>query len=214
MRRNQGMCRSIGVVGCMIAVIATAACATDDPADPATVSSSASEAVAPSSTSPSASIEAADAGPSTSKPAAGTVDIRDFAGSSSGGDGYFFQSPSGNVKCGLKITSDPTIPPGCMAEKSVQSNTGVTCANDIGSFYLLVLENGEAISKCEGPGTPHADNAQNEAGMAGGRVLQTGEIISYNGVTCVSNNNEIDCRLDGTNRGFELSDTVNDTRRY
>ncbi|WP_188486030.1 hypothetical protein [Williamsia phyllosphaerae] len=136
------------------------------------------------------------------------VNANDFYGPGAGVNAKFFQSPSGNVRCGIDF-DDPQIPSGCQASTSVRSNTGVTCLNRGNSVYSTQLISGAAVSKCVnqpffvgGSGNPGQDTV-------GGRVLQYGQIISVGGTTCESAAVGISCWANSV--GFTLARDRNDT---
>ncbi|GAA1457545.1 hypothetical protein GCM10009619_11290 [Williamsia maris] len=136
------------------------------------------------------------------------VNAADFFGPGAGINAYFFQSPSGNVRCGIDF-DNPQVPSGCQALSSVRSSTGVTCLNRGNSVYSTQLISGAAVSKCVNQPIFVGGSGNPGQGTVGGRVLQYGQIISVGGTTCESSTTGISCWANSV--GFTLSRDRNDT---
>ncbi len=212
--------RTIGVMGCLCAVVAAAACGSDDPVSsgsprtvtvsqtaPATATDSESQAQGGIDT-PAPPEDAGEATPAVSQPFVNEADVQvdanSFYGNGAGGMAYYFQSPTGNIKCGIGF-ADRRMRSGCMALSSVPSNTGVTCKNAGSSLYAMVLLDTAARSNCVNQPV-YMGNSQNaDAGPSGGKVLRYGEFISVAGVTCRSISYGINCTPEAGGFGFVLA---------
>ncbi len=226
MQSQKTMVRLVGVISCVSAVVVMAACAGDEPAASPTASTvtvtrsdsptapddgAENEADAGASDgpdAPTADAPATDAAPIMRFARDANVDAGDFYGPGAGVNATFFQSPSGNVRCGIDF-DDPQIPSGCQALTSVRSSSGVTCANRGNSVYSTQLISGAAVSKCVNQ--PFFVGGSGGSGQAtgGGRVLQYGQIISVGGTTCESSAVGISCWASSV--GFTLARDRNDT---
>ena len=109
-----------------------------------------------------------------------------------GGQGYayYFQSPSGNVRCGIGFPN-PYTPEGCQAVESVPSPAGTRCGNDGGrTAYLSELTRGAVRIRCTSTSVYVGSDKSRELG---GSVLRYGQTISASGVTCTSTTAGISC---------------------
>lgn len=225
--RTQNRMRFMGVIACVGAVVLTAACGTDDAEsaqtastvtvtqseasptvdDPATAAATTS-ADAGSTEAVEAPAPAGDGAPIMRFPGDANVDAADFYGPGAGINAYFFQSPSGNVRCGIHF-DNPQVPSGCQALVSVRSSDGVSCRNRGNSVYSTQLISGAAVSKCVNQPLFVGGSGNPGQGTVGGRVLQYGQIISSGGSTCESSAVGISCWANSV--GFTLARDRNDT---
>ncbi|KAA0024250.1 hypothetical protein [Antrihabitans cavernicola] len=194
--------RALIVVAAIAVGAATTACGADSTAPAST---------APLGAAPvSATYESTDAvqpADSTTAAIAETVDPAGFYGDSASGPGYFFQSPTGNVTCGMGF-DNVNIGTGCQAKVSVPSTTGVTCLNGGNSVYSNSLISGAAVSRCVNQ--PFYVGGSGTGENLGGRVLEYGQSISMRGSTCTSTVSGITCS--GGDFGFTLARDRNEIR--
>lgn len=232
MARTGGRRRS-GLVAALLAVaaVALAGCGGDNgqvtPTRTATMTVSAggpSTSDAPAAQSDPTQVaddQVSDPAPAPAAPAATTagrapvggelvgVDPRSFYTDGANGMAYYFQSPSGNVKCGIGFAY-PSIKPGCQAISSVASNTGTVCKNRGNSTYGVTLFADHAGGHCMNQ-PAYVGNSQNVgAGTLGGKVLEYGEFIATAGVICRSTTAGITCTPDSGRFGFVLARDRND----
>ncbi|MGJ0120206.1 hypothetical protein ACQ7HM_13470 [Williamsia sp. MIQD14] len=125
-------------------------------------------------------------------PSDANVDANGFRGTGAGVTAYYFQSPSGNVRCGIH-PDDPKLPSGCQATTSVSGASGITCRNDGGSQYSLQLLGDVVLRKCLNQPLFVGGSGYLGQGVVGGRVLQYGQIISTGGITCESTVSGMSC---------------------
>ncbi len=217
--------RMCAVVGCVATLLTVAACGSDSPTSTTTTSTitvsqtaqtgQAGETAQDTSTAAATQAPADDAGTTTTGPqhnsAAGVsrpvgvpaglssadanVNPHHFYNFGGQGYAYYFQSPSGNIKCGIGFPN-PYTPEGCQAAASVQSPTGARCGNDGGrTGYISELVRGVVRSHCSSTSVyVGSDRAVDQPiGYVGGWVLQYGQTISASGVTCTSTTAGITC---------------------
>ncbi|WP_024794988.1 hypothetical protein [Tomitella biformata] len=210
---------------CVIAfglAITLTACGSDDSAaDTATPTATASQpdattpsaTTSPNATSPAATDPSASPAPepstgtSTARPAPPTrddanVDARDFQS----GPAFYFQSPSGNIMCGV-YPDDPQLGVGCQASDAPVSTDGPPCENSATSAVGIKLAGGNAQRICLNQGIyvgPPVDGTN----RGGGKVLAYGDTIIVQSVACQSTEAGITCW--GPGGGFTLSRDVNE----
>lgn len=126
-----------------------------------------------------------------------TVDARDFQS----GPAFYFQSPSGNILCGV-YPGDPQLGAGCQAVDAPASPDGPPCQNTATSSVGIKLAGGAAQRICLNQGLyvgPPVDGSD----RGGGRVLAYGDTIIVQTVACQSAETGITCWEAGS--GFTLS---------
>ncbi|MBJ7288245.1 hypothetical protein [Williamsia sp.] len=176
--------------------------------DNSAATEAATSADAGSTEAAEASAPATGGAPIMRFPGDANVNAADFFGPGAGINGYFFQSPSGNVRCGIHF-DNPQLPSGCQALVSVRSSDGVSCRNGGNSVYSTQLISGAAVSKCVNQPVFVGGSGNPGQGTVGGRVLQYGQIISSGGATCESAAVGISCWASSV--GFTLARDRNDT---
>ncbi|MGN7133753.1 hypothetical protein ACTHQY_10795 [Rhodococcoides corynebacterioides] len=129
------------------------------------------------------------------------VDPSGFRNTGGAGEGYFLNSPSGNVSCGLFPNGSTAGFVGCQAVTSVSPASGPTCSNADNDKYAVRVESTGAVHFCTTQGMYTAQNAP---------VLEYGQILTVGDASCVSREEGISCLLANSN-AFVLSRDANQT---
>ena len=128
------------------------------------------------------------------------VDARDYE---QPGGQYFFQSPSGNVFCGLNSSNAPGTIVGCQVRYSVPGNTGRECTNAANNTYGVKINQDDTVEQiCTNQGIFVGDPSSGEP-----RVLEYGQVIGVTGTFCRSTEAGIACY--SGDHGFVISRDVN-----